>query len=260
MSKRLNIGLQFFADEAANADTVVDAVSEVPATPETAQTATNSALPTVNEPMAELNAQTAEPQKEITETKAFAKRLSEMTTKAKDELIAEIYGDSGIKTFAEYQAAKAEQEAAKKAAEQNIPVEIFKELQSTKSTAQQALDKLAQYERKEAMTKEAEKLSNDEAWGDFYKANKDEIHALAEEGNVSLDVAKLLVLDKKGFPKVDEAKLKEQAVKEYLEGIKKGNKPVEGNGPTPVVVPSAPKTFAEARQNSLAMLRANQQT
>jgi hypothetical protein len=58
---------------------------------------------------------TQEPAKEpdITATQAFARRLKEATTKAKDELIAEMYGEThGIYTYADYQKALAEQKAA----------------------------------------------------------------------------------------------------------------------------------------------------
>ena len=49
--------------------------------------------------------------------------------------------------------------------------------------------------------------------------------------------------------------LRQNAVKEYLEGLKKGNKPVEGSGSPPVVVPSEPKTFDDAKKGALEFLK-----
>jgi hypothetical protein len=62
-------------------------------------------------PQIETTQELAKP--DITATQAFAKRLKEATTKAKDELIAEMYGEThGIYTYADYRKALAEQKAA----------------------------------------------------------------------------------------------------------------------------------------------------
>lgn len=46
------------------------------------------------------------PTPDVTQTQVFSQRLKESTTKAKDEIIAELYGEShGIKTYSDYQKA-----------------------------------------------------------------------------------------------------------------------------------------------------------
>ena len=203
---------------------------------------------------------------EVTETQAFAKRLKEQTAKAEQALfdrvnatIAKLGGTkpdgTPIQTFEDLQAALDYQEMQAEADKQNVPVEVLQELQATKSTAQQALDKLSAYERKEAMSKEAEMLAADPVWGSFYKANEAEIRAIAESAKVDLDTAKLLVLDKVGIPKVDEAAIAQKAIQDYLDGKKTAYKPVEGSGATPIQVVSKPKSFDEADANVARILR-----
>lgn len=245
-SKLRHIGIQFFAEDglAANTDAVDVAASEGIASPQ----AESQAEPTQ-----------AIQQEDVTQTQAFAHRLKEATTqaeaKARDALIAQIYGEQGITTYAEYEAALAAQEAEQKAAENNVPVEFYTRMTESERKAQEALDKLSQYERKELMTKQVESLSTDEKWGSFFNANKTEILEVAERLNTDLDTAKLLVLDSKGIPTLDTEAIKQQAIQEYLDKVKKGYKPVEGSGAASVTVQEKPKTFEDAKKASLAMFQ-----
>ena len=91
--------------------------------------------------------------------------------------------------------------------------------------------------------------------GDFYKEHEADIKAAAEQLKCDLGTAKLIVYDKFGPTKVDEAAIRNKAIQEYIEGKVKDYKPVEGSGATPTQVVSTPKTFAEARQGSMALLR-----
>jgi hypothetical protein len=77
---------------------------------ESTETATETTIESSEQP-----AETTKP--DVTETQAFSRRLKEATSKAKDELIAEMYGDShGIFTYADYQkAVKESQEAEERA-------------------------------------------------------------------------------------------------------------------------------------------------
>ena len=231
---------------AANVDVVDVATSEVLATPETtAPTET----PTI---------ENAEPQE--TETQAFARRLKEKTSETEKALfdkvnatIAKLGGvtpeGNPIQTYEDLQRTLDYQEMQAEAARQNVPVEILTELQSTKSTAQQALDKLSAYERKEALSKEAETLAVDPKWGDFYKSNEAEIKAIAERTGCDLGTAKLIVYDKSGPTKVDEAAIGNRYIQDYISGKQTSYKPVEGSGATPVQVVSKPKSFDEADAN-----------
>lgn len=98
----LKMDLQLFAEGEPVEPAPADPVPTDP-NPEPTPDPTPSPEPT-NEP-------------DVTTTQAFARRLKEATAKAKDELIAEMYGEThGIYTYADYQKALAEQKAAEQKA------------------------------------------------------------------------------------------------------------------------------------------------
>ena len=244
-------------DSAANADVVDVATSEEPATP--TEPATEPEKP-------EENPQEPPKETDITETQKFAKRLAEKTAETEkaiaskyNETIAKLgmeWDGKPITTIEELQHAYEQQELRKQAQEKNIPVDVLEDLQKTKATAEQALSRLSQYERKEALSKEAETLKADPKWGGFYTEHEQEIKAVADQFNVDLGTAKLIVYDKMGPQTVDVEALKQQAIQEYLNKKINLNQPVEGGGASPVSVQERPKTFAEARKNALAQIRA----
>lgn len=244
---------EFTETQADNVDVVDVATSEAPATLETTASTEHTTIETV------------EPK--LTETQAFAKRLAEKTAEAEkaafdkvNATIAKLGGTTPegnpIETYEDLQRTLDYQEMQAEAARQNVPVEILTELQNTKSTAQQALDKLSAYERKEAMTAEATALASDPKWGDFYKANEAEIRAVADRAGCDLGTAKLIVYDKSGPTKVDEAAIANKAVQDYLNG--KSYKPVEGSGASPIQVVTKPKNFDEADANVKKILNSPQ--
>lgn len=99
---------------------------------------------------------TQEPTKEpdITATQAFARRLKEATTKAKDELIAEMYGEShGIYTYADYQKALAEQREAQE--KQHYQEQYGIDPDAIKPIVEKMLKSDPRYQRLEQMEKEA---------------------------------------------------------------------------------------------------------
>ena len=240
---------------AANADAVIDAAPEGTATPtDTASTETTAIETPVDAP-------------QETDTQAFAHRLKEKTAEAEkaafdkvNAVIAKLGGvtpeGTPIETYEDLQRTLDYQEMQAKAAEQNVPLEVLQELQTTKSTAQQALDKLSAYERKDALAAEAETLAVDPKWGDFYKAHEADIKAAADQFKCDLGTAKLIVYDNVGPEKVDEAAVAQKAIQDYIEGKRTSYKPVEGSGATPTQVVAAPKTWADAREGSKAILRA----
>ena len=240
---------------AANADAVIDAAPEGTATPtDTASTETTAIETPVDAP-------------QETDTQAFAHRLKEKTAEAEkaafdkvNAVIAKLGGvtpeGTPIETYEDLQRTLDYQEMQAKAAEQNVPVEVLQELQTTKSTAQQALDKLSAYERKDALEAEATALSADPKWGDFYKAHEADIKSAADQFKCDLGTAKLIVYDNVGPEKVDEAAVAQKAIQDYIEGKRTSYKPVEGSGATPTQVVATPKTWADAREGSKAILRA----
>lgn len=240
---------------AANADAVIDAAPEGTATPtDTESTETTTIEPPVDAP-------------KETDTQAFARRLKEKTAEAEkaafdkvNAVIARLGGvtpeGTPILTYEDLQRTLDYQEMQAQAAEQNVPVEVLQELQATKSTAQQALDMLSEYKRRDALAAEAETLAVDPKWGDFYKAHEADIKAVADQFKCDLGTAKLIVYDNVGPEKVDEAAIAQKAIQDYIDGKRTSYKPVEGSGATPTQVVSAPKTWADAREGSRAILRA----
>lgn len=246
---------------AANADVVIDAAPEGIATP--IDTAPTSETPAQETPPAEPTE---------TETQAFARRLKEKTAEAEkaaterfNKLCAKLGGTmpdgSPIQTVDDLEKALEYQEMQALAAEKSVPVEILQELTETKTTAQQALEKLSAYERKDTMAKDAEILSKDEDFGEFFNSKKTEIFEVAERANCDLDTAMTLLLRKYPPAKVDTEAIANKAIQEFIEGKRKDYKPVEGSGATPTQVASTPKTYAEAREQAKAYLRsAREQT
>ena len=240
---------------AANADAVIDAAPEGTATPtDTASTETTTIETPVDAP-------------QETDTQAFAHRLKEKTAEAEkaafdkvNAVIAKLGGvtpeGTPIETFEDLQRTLDYQEMQAKAAEQNVPVELYSRLTQAEQDALEAKNMLSEYQRKDAIAKEAETLTADPKWGTFYKAHEADIKAAADQFKCDLGTAKLIVYDKFGPEQVDEAAIANKAIQEFVEGKRTSYKPVEGSGATPTQVVAAPKTWADAREGSKAILRA----
>lgn len=240
---------------AANADAVIDAAPEGTATPtDTASTETTTIETPVDAP-------------QETDTQAFAHRLKEKTAEAEkaafdkvNAVIAKLGGitpeGTPIETFEDLQRTLDYQEMQAKAAEQNVPVELYSRLTQAEQDALEAKNMLSEYQRKDAIAKEAETLTTDPKWGTFYKAHEADIKAAADQFKCDLGTAKLIVYDKFGPEQVDEAAIANKAIQEFVEGKRTSYKPVEGSGATPTQVVAAPKTWADAREGSKAILRA----
>lgn len=240
---------------AANADAVIDAAPEGTATPtDTASTETTTIETPVDAP-------------QETDTQAFAHRLKEKTAEAEkaafdkvNAVIAKLGGvtpeGTPIETFEDLQRTLDYQEMQAKAAEQNVPVELYSRLTQAEQDALEAKNMLSEYQRKDAIAKEAETLTTDPKWGTFYKAHEADIKAAADQFKCDLGTAKLIVYDKFGPEQVDEAAIANKAIQEFVEGKRTSYKPVEGSGATPTQVVATPKTWADAREGSKAILRA----
>lgn len=208
----------------------------------------------------------AEPAPDVTTTQVFSKRLNEKIAEKEKALwekvnpvIEKIGGvlpdGRPIKTFEDLQTALAYQEAQKHAQEWNMPVEMYERLTQAEKDALEAKTMLSQYQRKEVMAKEAETLSTDPKWGEFFKAHEAEIYDVADKANCDLGTAKLIVYDRIGPQKVDEEAIANKAIQDFIEKKRTLNKPTEGSGATPVTVVQSPKTYQEARDGAMAYLR-----
>ena len=255
---------------AANAGAAIDTAPEGTATPtEPAQIQADTQAPaSIGENTAP--PETVPPEPQVTDTQAFARRLKEKTAETEkaltdkyDAIIAKLGGSTPdgrpIQTLDDLQKALEYQEMQAEAAEQNVPVELYSRLTQAEKDAKETKEMLSEYQRKDATAKEAETLAADPKWGEFFKANEADIRAVADKAKCDLGTAKLIVYDRVGPAKVNEAAIANKAIQDYLAGKIKDYKPVEGSGATPVQVPSAPKTFKDAREGSLAFLHAQHQ-
>ena len=201
----------------------------------------------------------------ITETQAFSRRLNEKIAETEKALwdkvnpvIAKLGGTrpdgQPIQTFDDLRAAMEYQALQEEAGKQNVPVELYSRLTQAEKDALDAKNMLSQYQRKEALTKEAETLAQDAKWGEFFKTNEAKIREVAERTNCDLSTAKLIVYDEVGPAKVDEEAIANKAIQEFIDK-KRTYKPVEGSGAAPVTVPHTPTTFKEAREGALSYLR-----
>jgi len=171
-----------------------------------------------------------------------------------------LYGEShGIHNEAEYNnAVKAQEEAEKVQAESekyNASPELIERLQK-------AEEKLNGYEsEKQAREREESVNTIDKEADGILELAKSEGIEITKQQLMQCVVDEGLTDLKKAYkllkPDVDTKTLKENAIKEYIEGRRTGKIPVEGSGNTPVVTNEAPKTFADARKGALEMLRAS---
>lgn len=137
------------------------------------------------------NEEVAEPQRQDAETNAqYAKmrrdyeaKVAAAEMKAKDEMIARIYGDShGIKTFAEYEKAVREAELEQEAEEAGMDPKTYAKLKELEA-------KVQTYEKQESYKEQDQKLSKDPVTSSIYKQYRDEIKDISNQYSVDLQSA-----------------------------------------------------------------------
>lgn len=141
---------------------------------------------TTTEVTAEPTETVVETKEEVTETQAFSKRLKEATTKAemkaRDAVIAEIYGSQGIHTYAQYQEAIRQQQREAEAQQRGIDPEFYNEFSSVK-------EELDNIKREKALMQQEQQLSSDPKVGQLFNEWKAEVKDLANQYNVDYDTA-----------------------------------------------------------------------
>ena len=118
------------------------------------------------------------PEPDITQTQAFSHRLKEETEKARnterDNLIAEMYGEShGIRTYAEYQKAVAEQQRQaeiQRLVQENVPESYANEMMENRKFREQFETQKKSQEQKEQQTKQYQEFL--EAYPEFSDPQK----------------------------------------------------------------------------------------
>lgn len=157
----------------------------------------------------EVNTEPNQPVKQdVTQTQAFAQRLKAEKTKAQDEMISNMYGEShGLYTKADYDNAVSQQERDAKIQEeadkQGISEELSRRLRDLEDSNTTTKAEKAEYQRQLAQIAEHESLSKDETFKDYYNENLDAIKETAEKYQVDLNTAMLLSI-KDNFKSITE--------------------------------------------------------
>ena len=136
------------------------------------------------------------------------------------------------------------------AATNNVDPKLWGEFQSMK-------DELSSFKQNQTMLQQKTSLADKP----FYKEWENEVEAMAKSWNTDYETAYTLISQQR-LPEIlakheqDLKSAKDVAVKEYLALKTKPQGTVEGGGQSPVIEQTAPKTFADAKRNSIEMLKA----
>ena len=131
----------------------------------------------------------------------------------------------------------------------NVDPKLWGEFQSMK-------DELSSYKQNQTMLQQKTSLADKP----FFKEWESEVEAGAKSWNTDYETAYTLISQQR-LPEIlakheqDLKSAKDVAVKEYLALKTKPQGTVEGGGQSPVIETTAPKTFAEAKKNSIEMLK-----
>ena len=197
--------------------------------------------------------------KEKDPAKAFAARLGHEKKKIEAEYtpyksVLERQAKAAgmdVKEYIQYQQEQLEREEleAEAQARGKTPEQIKLEREKAEKEAE-----LAKYQRKEKLTSEEKELTADPKIGKFVTDNLSKIREIADAAEVDLRTALAIVATEK-LPELLEQTNPDIHIKNYLESLKKGGKPIEIGGGIATPQPVAPKTFDDARKSALERLR-----
>ena len=117
---------------------------------------------------------------------AFASVRRDAETKARDSVIAEMYGSQGITTYSQYQKALADQKAAEEAQKIGIDPAFYQEFSGMK-------DELSSIKREKTLIQQERDLESDPKTGELFKQWKDEVKDFAKKANCDYDTAFTIV-------------------------------------------------------------------
>lgn len=142
------------------------------------------------------------------------------------------------------------------AAKNNVDPKLWGEFQNTKDQLSSVQNELNSFKQNQTLLQQKETL----ATKPFYKEWQSEVEANAKIWNTDYETAYTLMTQQR-LPEIlakneqDLKSAKDTAIKEYLALKTKPQGTVEGAGQSPVVETTPPKTFEEARKNSIELLR-----
>ena len=200
-----------------------------------------------------------DPAKEKDPAKAFAARLGHERKKIESEyapykgVIERQAKAAGMEPgeYLEYLQKQQEQEDLEAEAERTgKDPEVIR----IEREAKEAKERLAEVERKERLTAEEKDLVSDPKIGKFVADNLEKIREIAEATGTDMRTGLALVATEK-LPELLELTNPETHIKNYLESLKKGGKPIEIGGGATAPSATPPKTFEEARKAAIEKLR-----
>lgn len=142
------------------------------------------------------------------------------------------------------------------ATKNNVDPKLWGEFQSTKEKLNSVENELNSFKQNQTLQQQKQSLAEKP----FFKEWESEIEARAKDWNTDYEIAYTLISQQR-LPEIlakheqDLKSAKETAIKEYLAQKTKPQGTVEGGGQSPIIETTAPKTFAEAKRNSIEMLK-----
>jgi len=208
-----------------------------------------------NTPDISAEVEVAEPQQEKPvqskeDNAQYASIRREAESKTRDKVISEMYGEShGIHTYSDYQNAIEAERVRAEATEKGHDPELYAKMSSMEQ-------KLNNYEREKMQSVQEQSLASKP----FYKEWEGEVKETAKALNTDYETA-YTIMSQQRLPDIlakheqDLKSAKDTAIKEYLAQKTKPQGTVESGGQSPVIEQSTPKTFADAKKNSIELLR-----
>lgn len=145
-----------------------------------------------------------------------------------------------------------EEEATKN----NVDPKLWGEFQTTKEQLNSVKSELDSFRQNQTLQQQKTTLAEKP----FFKEWENEIESRAKDWNTDYETAYTLISEQR-LPEIlakheqDLKSAKETGIKEYLAQKTRPQGTVEGGGQSPVIETTAPKTFAEAKKNSIEMLK-----
>jgi hypothetical protein len=142
------------------------------------------------------------------------------------------------------------------AATNNVDPKLWGEFQNTKDELNSVKNELNSFRQDQTMLRQKTTLADKP----FYKEWESAIEAGAKSWNTDYETAYTLI-SQQHMPEIlakheqDLKSAKDVAIKEYLALKTKPQGNIEGGGQSPVIETTAPKTFAEAKRNSIELLK-----
>ena len=170
---------------------------------------------------------------DVTQTQVFAQRLKEEKTKAQDEMIANMYGEShGIYTKVDYdnavKQAERDSQIQAESEKQGVSEDLIRRLRDLEDSNNSTKAEKEQYQKQLAMITEHETLSKDATFKDYYSEHVDEIKESAKNFNVDLTTAMLLSI-KDNFKSIS-SKAEQKAINSIIKNGKSSTGSLNAGG------------------------------